>query len=69
MDTGGTMKTTFDDKQVITIQQHGQKFPLYCEKYENGLAYAIRWFESTKQIYRIYITLEDGSQYMHQLSR
>ena len=63
------METMLNGKQVITIQQHGQKFPLYCEKYENGLAYAISWFERTGQISRIYITREDGSQHMHQTSR
>ena len=63
------MESMLSDKQVITIVQGGIKFPLYCEKYENGLAYAIRWFESTGQVVRIYITLENGEQYMHQTSR
>lgn len=63
------MQTT-TEKQVISIEQVGiGKFPLHCEKYENGLAYAIRWFERTGQIARIYITLENGEQYMHQTSR
>jgi len=58
------------DKQVIAVEQVGiGKFPLYCEKWEDGLSFAQDWFIRTKQIHRVYITLEDGRKYMIQTPR
>jgi len=38
------------DKQVISVEQVGTgKFPLYCEKWEDGLSFVQDWFIRTSK--------------------